>query len=201
MAYSSFTLSQVKTEFGITIEETQDLFTEVPLVQPSDLLQLTLKDNVPLATAINTEKARSELIIMPMLIEVRRHLQNQIAIFSGKDFEVDKSIGLEGRCDFILCCNPEQYYIASPVMTIIEAKNESIPSGLGQCIATMIASQLFNAREGNAMKVTYGAVTTGSDWKFLKLIDATAFIDVSDYFIKEVSKILGILTSTLQMDD
>jgi hypothetical protein len=43
----------------------------------------------------------------------------------------------------------------------------------------------------------YGAVTTGNDWKFLKLCDRTIFIDKNDYFIKEVDKILGILTMTL----
>ncbi len=144
MAYSNFTLSKVKSEFAIITDETQDLFVEIIPIPPSDLLSLILKDQIPLASAINTEKARSELVIMPILMEVRRLLKNQISIFSGSSFEVDSSQGLDGRCDFILSRSPEQYYIASPVMTIVEAKNESIPSGLGQCIATMIAARLFN---------------------------------------------------------
>lgn len=198
MAYSSFTLSKVKADFGIITHETQDLFVEIVPIQPSALLSLVLKDQLPLAGAINTEKARSELVVMPILIEVRRLLSNQISVFSGSSFEVDPAQGLEGRCDFILSCSPEQYYIASPVLTIVEAKNESIPSGLGQCIATMIAARLFNQREGNPIDSIYGAVTTGTDWKFLKLEGQTAFIDISDYYIKEIDKILGILVSTLQ---
>ncbi|XHX78984.1 MAG: hypothetical protein RBJ76_03340 [Stenomitos frigidus ULC029] len=198
MAYSNFTLSKVKADFGIVTSETQDLFIETKAIAPSELLTLTLKDQLPLASAINTEKARSELLVMPILIEVRRLLNNQISVFSGSTFEVAPEQGLEGRCDFILSRSTEQYYITSPVLTIVEAKNESIPSGLGQCIATMIAARLFNQQEKNPTDPVYGAVTTGTDWKFLKLEGQTAFIDVSDYYIKEINKILGILVSTLQ---
>ena len=66
------------------------------------------------------------------------------------------------------------------------------------CIATMIAAQLFNQRQGTVTDEIYGAVTTGTDWKFLKLYDRTIYIDKNDYFIKEVDKILGILTMTLR---
>ena len=71
--------------------------------------------------------------------------------------------------------------------------------GLGQCIAQMVAAQLFNQRNGEAIASIYGAVTTGTDWKFLKLIDKTVWIDKRDYFIKEVSQILGILTTPFQV--
>ena len=84
MAYSSFTLSKVKADFGVTTDKTQDLFGDIAPTQPSELLTLTLKDQLPLARAINTEKARSELIIIPVLIEVRRQISQktnqQIAI-------------------------------------------------------------------------------------------------------------------------
>lgn len=197
MLYSGFTLKKVKTDFSLTINENTDLFPEVQGVPPSDYLTLILKEHLPLVTAINTEKARSELIVMPVLIEVRRYFQYQISVFSGSDFNVDAEKGLEGRCDFILSRSPEQYDITSPVMTIVEAKNESIKSGLGQCIATMIAAQLFNQKQGTVAENIYGAVTTGTDWKFLKLRDRTIFIDQSDYFIKEIDKIIGILTMSL----
>lgn len=196
MPYSSFTLSKVKSDFGIATNEIQDLFADTTPIHSSDLLTLLLKEQLPLAGAINTEKARSELVIMPILMEVRRILGNQISIFSGSNFEVDSTQGLDGRCDFILSRSLEQYYITSPVLTIVEAKNESIPSGLGQCIATMIAARLFNQREGNQKEILYGAVTTGTDWKFLKLEGQIAFSDVNDYYIKEIDKILAILVST-----
>lgn len=198
MAYSNFTLAKVKADFGVIVREDQDLFSTTQTVAPTELLSLTLKDQLPLASAINTEKARSELIVMPILMEVRRLLRNQISIFSGSTFEVAPEQGLEGCCDFLLSRSTEQYYITSPVLTIVEAKNESIPSGLGQCIATLIAARLFNQQEGNPTDPVYGAVTTGTDWKFLKLEGQTAFIDIKDYYINEINQILGILISTLQ---
>jgi hypothetical protein len=205
MAYSNFTLSKVKADFGLSFQENVNLFADIEPVAPSNYLTLILQEHLPLVTAMNTEKARSELVVMPVLIEVRRILKYEISVFSGSEFNVDPDKGLEGRCDFILSRSPEQYDITSPVMTIVEAKNESIKSGLGQCIATMIAAQLFNQNQGNISEAIYGAVTTGTDWKFLKLRtnDANAqeyrqvFIDRSDYFIKEVDKILGILAATL----
>jgi hypothetical protein len=196
MPYSNFTLSKFKADFGIDTDETQDIFADTTPIKPSDLLALVLNDQLPLAGAINTGKARSELIIMPILMEVRRLIGKQISLFSGSSFEVDSSQGLDGRCDFILSRSPEQYYISSPIFAIVEANNESIPSGLGQCIATMIAARLFNQREGNMTEILYGAVTTGTDWKFLKLEGQIAYIDTNDYYIKELDKILAILVSS-----
>jgi co-chaperonin GroES (HSP10) len=75
----------------------------------------------------------------------------------------------------------------------VEAKNENIKGGLGQCAAAMLAAQLFNEQEGNEIKTIYGAVTTGDIWKFLKLEGTDIFIDLNNYYIKELNKILGIL--------
>ena len=197
MAYSNFTLSKVKADLQLAVEENTPLFTEIQPVPPSDYLTFVLKEHLPLVTAINTEKARSELVIMPVLIEVRRYLQYQISLFSGTEFNVDAARGLEGRCDFILSRSLEQYEITCPVVTIIEAKNESLKSGLGQCLATMLAAQLFNQRQGQSVETIWGVVTTGTDWKFLKLVHQSAFIDPIDYSIKQVEKILGILVATL----
>ncbi|NEQ26533.1 MAG: hypothetical protein F6K28_47390 [Microcoleus sp. SIO2G3] len=195
MAYSDFTtLTKVRESFGLTIEESINLFTDIPEVLPSSYLQTTLNENVFLATAINTEKARSELIIAPVLLEIRRILNFQIGFFSGSEFNVDLQAGLSGYCDYILTASKEAYEIRTPVVTLVEAKNESIKSGLGQCIAEMVAAQLFNQRNGEAIESIYGAVTTGTEWKFLKLTDKTIWIDKQDYFINAVSQILGILT-------
>jgi hypothetical protein len=196
MAYSDFTtLTKVREAFGLTIEESINLFTDTPEVLPSSYLQTTLNENVFLATAINTEKARAELIIAPVLLEVRRIFNFKIGFFSGSEFNVDLQAGLSGYCDYILTASKESYEIRTPVVTLAEAKNESIKSGLGQCIAQMVAAQLFNQRNGEAIESIYGAVTTGTDWKFLKLIDKTIGINKRDYFINEVSQILGILTT------
>jgi hypothetical protein len=69
MAYSDFTLAKAKNTFGLTLDETRNLFRNIPGVQPSDLLTRLLEENLPLATAINSEKARSEFLIAPILSE------------------------------------------------------------------------------------------------------------------------------------
>ena len=102
---------------------------------------------------------------------------------------------MSGFCDFIISRSPEQLFIQSPVITIVEAKNDNIQSGLGQCIAEMIAAQIFNERQGNPIKNIYGVVTTGSVWQFLKLTEQRIEVDLDEYFINNVGKILGILRS------
>ncbi|MEQ8754739.1 MAG: hypothetical protein RID09_14650 [Coleofasciculus sp. G1-WW12-02] len=198
MAYSNFTLAKVKEDFGLTIDETQNLFADVEGVKPSEILTLNLTEYIPLATAIDTEKARSEFIIAPVLSEVRRQVNYQASLFSGTDFNVDVDKGLQGYCDFIISCSAEQFYINAPVITIAEAKNEKIKSGFGQCIAEMIAAQIFNQRAGNEIDKIYGAVTTGTAWRFLVLEEHTVLIDRLEYYIKEVDKILAILLQPIQ---
>ena len=71
MAYSDFkTVSQVKSSFDLSIN-LMNLFSQIERVEPSDHLKITLKRNLKVAFDNDTEKARSELIIAPLLIEVR----------------------------------------------------------------------------------------------------------------------------------
>jgi hypothetical protein len=80
------------------------------------------------------------------------------------------------------------------VVMIVEAKNENIKGGLGQCVAEMIAAHMFNAREGSGIDTIYGAVTSGEIWKFLTLGGSVVSIDLSDYYIvRDVHNIMGIL--------
>ena len=193
MAYSRFTLSQLKQDFGITLDESQNLFAQVSPRPVSELLTLTLRDSLTLATRVNTEKVRSELLIAPILMEIRRQLNNQISFFSGSEFNVDADRGLEGYCDYLLSRSPEQLEITSPVVVLIEAKKENLMGGIAQCIAEMIAAQTLNDRSNNAIPIIYGAVTSGTNWQFLTLQGTQVNLDTTEYFISDVEKILGIL--------
>ncbi|WP_413161363.1 hypothetical protein ACL6C3_22700 [Capilliphycus salinus ALCB114379] len=193
MSYSEFTLDRVVKTFNLTLSEQVNLFVEIPEVECSSFLLQTLEYNVPLALAISTEKARSELIIAPILLELRRQLQDQISLFSGTEFNVAPELGLNGTCDFIISREREFLFLRSPVVTLVEAKKENINSGLGQCIAEMIAAQLFNEREGNQIQSIYGVVTSGNIWKFLKLNQQVISIDLVEYYLRDLTKIMGIL--------
>ena len=198
LSYCKFTLENAQKNFELTLEENQDLFDEIQPVKPSEILTTILREYIPLATAINTEKARSELLISQILADVRRQLNYQISLFSGTEFNVEEELGLQGYCDFLLSFSSEQYFLTAPVITIVEAKNENIIRGLGQCVASMVGAQLFNQRSGNPVKVIYGAVTTGTNWKFLTLEEKIVRIDAGEYYIKEVDKILGIILEPFQ---
>ena len=193
MPYSDFSLEKVKRTFQLTTSETVDLFGEVPDLECSALLTETLRYNVPLALASNSEKARSEMIISPILIDLRRQLKERINLFSGIEFDVDSERGLNGICDFIISNSSEILFVSAPVITLVEAKKENITAGLGQCVAEMLAARIFNERTGNEVSTIYGAVTTGSIWKFMKLEGSVISIDLTEYYLKDVNKILGIL--------
>jgi hypothetical protein len=193
MAYWNFTWPKVTKQFQLVIDEQHDLFATIPEVTPGEHLRATLAENVSLALAISTEKARSELIIAPVLVEVRKLVDRRIGLFSGVDFTVDVAQGLNGVCDFLISASPEQLFIRAPVVAIVEAKNENIKAGLAQCTAEMVAVQLFNTREETGVTTVFGAVTTGNNWKFLSLQGTTVLIDRADYYIDRVGKILGIL--------
>lgn len=204
MSYSEFSLTKAKAEFGLTTWEKRDIFANIPELEASDLLVEILNYNLPIALGSNSEKARSELIIAPILVDLRRQLQEQINLFSGVDFTVDDSRGLNGTCDFIITKSPEILIITAPVITVVEAKKENINAGLGQCAASMVAAQIFNERNQGTeqslesapeIKAIYGAVTTGSIWQFLKLSGQILSIDLNEYYLKDVNKILGILAS------
>ncbi|WP_341738829.1 hypothetical protein [Microcoleus sp. CAWBG640] len=200
MPYSQFTIEQIKSSFGIRLSEQVGIFGSIPEASYSNFLSETLDYNIPLALAINSEKSRSELIVMPILIELRKQFSNQISLFSGKDFTVDSQKGLNGFCDFMISKSPEQLIIEAPVIAIVEAKNDNIETGLGQCMAEMIAAQLFNHQKGNEVQKVYGVVTTGSLWKFMQLEDQTITIDLNEYFLGNVGKIVGILRSLIETE-
>lgn len=199
MSYSDFSIKKTQDDFGLEIIEGLGIFSNIESSKISEYFSKTLEENLPLAVAINTEKAKSELIISDVLIEVRKKFNRKISFFSGIEFNIDKDRGLNGYCDFIVSLSPEQLFIKSPVIALVEAKNENIMSGLGQCIAEMVAAKIFNGKEGNNIPIAYGAVTTGIFWKFLKLADNTVYIDLKDYSIEDnPGRVIGILSSMME---
>ena len=193
MAYSNFTLDGVLRAFALDIDQEGDLFAPLPSQTISAALRGQLEENVSLAVDISTEKARSELIVMPVLMEVRKLMRKGIGLFSGVEFNVEPEKGLSGYCDFLLTRSPIQLFVRSPVLTVVEAKNDNVNAGLGQCAAEMVAARIFNERAGDGPTTIHGAVTTGSIWKFLRLEGGTVFVDRPEYYLDQIEKILAIL--------
>jgi hypothetical protein len=194
MAYSDFSLRKVKEQFGLTLVEGVCFLPEItPLMPSTPYLQDVLQESLPLAISMGSEKARSELLISPVLFELRRLLDRKISFFSGEEFTVDQAAGLNGTCDFLLSRSPEQLLMEAPIVVIVEAKKDSIKGGWGQCIAEMVAAQRFNEDGAQEINTIYGTVTTGNIWTFLKLEGKKVTIDLNDYFLLPVERLLGIL--------
>ncbi len=195
MAYSNFTLETVREAFELETIESANIFADIEPVLPSEALVAELEKKVQLAVAIRTEKARSELIVTNVLVELREQFNRRISLFSGIDFSVDAEKELTGTCDFLISLSPEQFYLEAPVIVLVEAKNADPTLGIGQCVAEMLAAQRFNEQKGNNISCIYGATTTGTEWLFLKLEGQKLYIDMSVYAIERCDKILGILSS------
>lgn len=194
MPYSQFTtLGKVKEAFNLTVVEGIRFLPEIEPIAPTIALQTLLETNLPWAIATSTEKARSEAIINPVLLEVRNILNQQISVFSGEEFNVDAAVGLTGVCDFMISRSPEQLEVEAPVIVMVEAKKGDLKVGLGQCIAEMVAAQKFNEAKGRSISAVYGSVSSGTAWRFLKLEGQIVTIDLTDYPLPTVDKILGFL--------
>jgi hypothetical protein len=195
MAYGDFDLKTAVRTFGLTEERDIDLFAAVEPLGLSVFLRAWLDDFAPVALGTNTEKARSEFIIAPVLAEAKRRAGPSVNVLSGVAFDVDRGQGLTGFCDYLIARSPEIYYVQGPILAIVEAKKEDLIAGLGPCVAEMVAIRLFNEREETPIPAVFGCVTSGNIWRFLKLEGATVSIDRPEYYLGEAAKILGILVS------
>ncbi|MFB2979371.1 hypothetical protein [Microseira sp. BLCC-F43] len=199
MPYSQFTtITKVKEAFNLTTVEGVRFLPEIAPIHPSATLAAFLEETLPLAVATGSEKARSELVISPVLVEVRRILNRQISLFSGEDFSVDESVGLNGRCDFLISRSSELLEIEDPAVVIVEAKQADLKTGIGQCVAEMVAAQRFNEAKKRALPAIYGAVSNGIQWEFLKLVGNEVTIDLTIYPLPPVEQILGFLVWMVQ---
>lgn len=192
MSFREFTFPDVVTRLGLTLTSVR-LFPDIrPVATSADFLS-RLDEGVTLALGIDNEKARSEFVVAPILLEFRRLIERRHAVFSGVEFNVDPAAGLNGYCDFLITRGPEIYILTAPVIAVAEAKNDNVSTGLGQCIAGMRAAWLFNQSKGVPATQVYGAATTGTTWKFLRLRDTELTLDQGEYYVREVGLILAIL--------
>ena len=200
MAYSSFTLSKVSRTFQLETVWQPALFADIEPVVPSEHLTAVLKRNLPFALTMGTEKAKSEMVVAQVLVELCLHFDNRVSLFSGIDFNVDAESGLTGVCDFLVSLSPQRFDLEAPVIALVEAKNADVKQGVGQCVAEMVAAQRFNADAGNDIPRVYGATTSGFNWLFLKLAGQTLSIDMTPYHISQCGKLLGILASMVSQE-
>lgn len=189
MSYKKFTLEKLKSQFEIEIHK-HSLFYDIAELQQSAWLIETLA--LAKIIAVTSEKAKSELIIMPILAEIVKKNQEKVSLYSGILLNADSKQGLNGECDFIFSNKPHSYFLESPVFALVEAKNDNIDYGLAQCIAQMLGAVIFNQKHSIVVPCIYGCVTNSDAWQFLKLENNQVFIDDKRHYLDNVSGLLGI---------
>lgn len=189
MAYSDFTLKELKAKFGVS-NKVENLFDDIKPIKISKDLQedLSLARLLP----VRSEKAKSELIIMPILIELMKRNEKFFTIYSGDYLNADKENGLSGECDFILSKNVGTFDINTPILTIVEAKKNDVEVGIPQCAAQMIGAKYYNKASGDDIEKIYGCVTTADDWIFLKLEGDKLVIDNRKYYLGKIEEVIGV---------
>ncbi|NEQ86462.1 MAG: hypothetical protein F6K26_42290 [Moorea sp. SIO2I5] len=58
--------------------------------------------------------------------------------------------------------------------------------------------QLYNQKANYELPCVYGAVTIGDEWRFFKLYKNVAYIDNDNYYIIDISKIIGIIVKMVK---
>ncbi|MGL6097611.1 MAG: hypothetical protein ACRC7O_17655 [Fimbriiglobus sp.] len=193
MAFRDFTLPKVVERFGLTVRDAK-LFTDPPRlpVRPDLVAQIEYGEN--LSAAIDTEKATSEFVIAPILVEIHRaRAGDGLRLFSGVDWSVDPDRGLNGVCDFLFTWGPSQHYLTPPVAVVAEAKRYDFHTGFGQCVAGMVAAQIANERVKAPAFPIAGIVTYGNEWKFLRLDGIDVILDVDKYPVDDLPQLMGVL--------
>ena len=190
MAFSEFTLESATRSLGVTVREA-DLFPALTPATVPDWLPGLLARGTRLA--LISEKARSEFIVVPILLAARELSNDRVAIFSGQRLDVDAARGLSGECDFLLALGPPVPPLQSPIIAVVEAKKNDVEAGLGQCIAQMVAARAFNDASERPSVPVFGCVTTGESWQFLRLIGDAAELESRRFYLDNVAGVLAAL--------
>lgn len=140
---------------------------------------------------VKSEKAKSEAIVFPILVELRNKNEKFFTIHSGDSLMADEKLDLEGECDFILAKDSGTFNINYPIFQLLEAKKNDTDVGVAQCAAQMIGARVFNANKGVKLDTVYGCVTTGKEWLFMRLEDRI-YIDKKTYSIENIEVLLGV---------
>ncbi len=125
---------------------------------------------------LESEMARRETLIAPVLLEAARNAEAKIKI----EFPIEISRQLRGSLDYVLHTKTD--------FLVIEAKNEDLYRGFKQLAVELIA---FKEWLNDDTKFLYGAVSTGNTWQFGRL----------DAEKRHITKDLNVYTVPAQLEE
>ena len=188
MGYSNFKkIRQVTKKFGLKAQ-LKPLFSDIAPHQPSDWLVKSLE--IAYKAPATTEKAKSERLVSPTLMEIVQDFEHHVTLFSGEEMNISASDDLAGPCDFFFGLYPLSPYIETPIISVVEAKDEDVEWGVAQCAAQLYAAHLMNMQEDKYVPILYGCATDGVEWQFIKFENSIFTINPKP--ITDLPQILGI---------
>jgi hypothetical protein len=199
MPYNNFTVEEVGEKFNLVFKA-KSFLPELEVISPSNWLKETLMKTLPLTKMVGSKKARSEFIIAPILVELRGLSKDKISIFSGREFNVDQELGLNGVCNFLISKSSDQLTLSAPILALVEAKKGVLEDSWGQCIAEMVAAKRFNESKGKLINFIYGIVTSGSLWYSLQLQENLVLLDPDEYSLSPIEKLLAVLNWMVRVE-
>lgn len=137
--------------------------------------------------ALESEMARRETLIAPVLLEVARIAEAKVKI----EFPLDVSRQLKGSLDYLLHTKSD--------FLVVEAKNEDLYRGFKQLAVELIALERW--LDDDELNNLYGAVSTGNAWQFGKLEVKSKKIvqDLNIYTIpRQLEELMKILIGILE---
>jgi hypothetical protein len=153
-------------------------------------LQSRIEEALPYVN-LNSEDARKQVIIGPILIELAKKVKAPLRI----QYPVKVNQYLKGSLDY--------YFSHGQNLLVVEAKNDDMARGFVQLAAELIALNLWIAKRQNLETLDtplIGAVTIGDLWQFARYDPAIAVItqDVNTYSVpKELADVAAILKGIL----
>jgi hypothetical protein len=145
---------EIANEFGYEFDtQTIDFsLADEPPVNEIKKLQEIFYENLPKIT-LNSEMAKREFMIAPLLWEIIRHVKAKINV--EYPIEIDDKLG--GLLDYLVRSEQE--------IIIIEAKKGDLDKGFNQLIAELIAMDKYQG-DSDSPEFLYGVVSIGELWRF-----------------------------------
>ncbi len=143
---------EIVAEFGYTFGMERLVLPQSTAFDPAIVQRLNeLYETILARISMNSEMAKREFLIAPMIMEIARHTTAKINV----EYSMEINDKLGGSLDYLLRAPQE--------LIVIEAKKKDVDSGFNQLAAELIALDKY---EATASTILYGAVTLGDIWKF-----------------------------------
>ncbi len=193
-SYTFFDYFKLNADFEDIVGFWNYGFNVETLVLPTSILEVenlselnNRLNDVFSRVALESEMARRETLIAPILLEVARIAEAKVKI----EFPLDVSRQLKGSLDYLLHTKTD--------FLVVEAKNEDLYRGFKQLSVELIALKEWLKDE--ELNFIYGAVSTGNTWQFGKLDVKNKQIiqDLNIYTIpRQLEELLKILIGILE---